>query len=201
METQAVEYNDSLELVLSREAEKCSALRLTHDKAQRWAAARNSFIMLPSIILSGLASAGSFGGTGLLPFSGADKLIGFISLTVATINTVGSYYAFSKRAEAHRISALLYGKLHRFLVFQLSIPRSQRMPAPDLLKFVKEEGDRLNEISPQLPTAIVVAFKRDFAGTTTAVPEILNGLDKVEVVEEEEKVVEKPKPKITVVSV
>jgi hypothetical protein len=157
--------------------------------------------MIPSIILSSLASAGSFGGSGLLPFEGADKLIGFISLSVATINTVGSYYAFSKRAEAHRISALLYGKLHRFLVFQLSIPRIQRMPAPDLLKYVKEEGDRLNEISPQLPTAIVESFKTEFKSTATAVPEILNGLDSVKVVEEAFKLAEKPKPKVTVLSV
>jgi hypothetical protein len=195
-----VAYNDSLELILSREAEKCLALRWSHDQAQRWTAARNSWIMIPSIVLSSLASAGSFGGSGLLPFEGADKLIGFISLAVATINTVGSYYGFSKRSESHRVAALLYGRLHRWLTFQLSIPRAQRIAAGDLLKVVKEEGDRLNEISPQLPTAIIALFKRQFAGTETAVPEILNGLDKVGIFKEPE-VVKQSAVKVSVISV
>ena len=196
-----IDYNDSLEIILSKEAEKCLALRWSHDKAQRWSASRNSWLMIPSILLSSLASAGSFGGDSLLPFSGSEKLIGFISLFVATINTIGSYYAFSKRAEAHRVSALLYGRLHRFLMIQLSIPRAQRISASELLKFVKEEVDRLNEISPQLPQAIIETFKKEFKETRTAVPEILNGLDPVVVVQEKPIVVEPARPKITLVEV
>lgn len=201
-----IDYNESLELILSEEAEKALALRWSHDAAQRWTANKSSWIMIPSIIMSSLASVGSFGGTNLLPFDGADKIIGFISLGVATINTIGSYYGFSKRSEAHRVAALLYGRIHRWLTFQLSLPRKQRIPAADLLKVVKEEGDRLNEISPQLPTTIIQKFKREFKHTTTAVPEILNGLGKVDVFKEQN--VEVPvvpdkhkKPKITVVSV
>lgn len=194
--SETVEYNDSLETILSKEAEKCLALRWSHDASQRWAASRNTYIMIPSIILSSLASAGSFGGADLLPFSGAEKVIGFMSLFVATINTIGSYYGFSKRAEAHRVAALLYGRLHRFLTIQLSIPRDQRISAGELLKMVKEEVDRLNEISPQLPLDIVGRFKQQFHGTETAVPEILNGLDKVTVYKEEVKEVVEQKPEV-----
>jgi hypothetical protein len=202
----SIEYNDSLEGILSKEAEKCLALRWSHDAAQRWCASKHSAIMIPSILLSSLASVGSFGGSNLLPFEGSDKLIGFLSLAVATISTIGSFYGFSKRAEAHRVAALLYGRLHRWLTFQLSLPRNQRIHAADLLKVVKEEGDRLNEISPQLPSTTIQQFKQKFQNTTTAVPEILNGLERVEVFHEipgpaPAPRMQTPKPKITVVSV
>jgi len=204
-----IQYNDNLERILAKEAEKCLALRWSHDKAERHTSRLNSWFVIPSIILSSLASASSFAGANLLPFKGSEIFIGFISLAVATINTLASYWGFSKKSEAHRISAISYARLHRWLMIELSIPRESRLSAKDLLKIVREEGDRMNEISPQLPEQVIKNFKKEFSKTTTAIPEILNGLDAVQIYKEPskeperkvEKIETKPEIKISLLSV
>lgn len=142
----------------------------------------NSYFTIPTIVLSGLAGLGSVGSSQILPFTGASQLIGFISFTAATLQTISSYYSFARRAESHRIAALSYEKLHRVLVFELSTPRSERTAPDVLMKQLKEEADRLNEVSPQLPAFAIKQFKKSFPDVQDiAVPAILNGLEPVAV--------------------
>jgi hypothetical protein len=140
----------------------------------------NSYFTIPTIVLSGLAGLGSVGAEQILPFTGASQLIGFVSFTAATLQTISSYYGFARRAESHRIAALSYEKLHRTLTFELSIPRAERTAPDILMKQLKEEADRLNEVSPQLPTFAIKLFKKSFPNTDhVAIPAILNGLEPI----------------------
>ena len=57
------------------------------------------------------------------------------------------------------------------------------MAAHDMLKVVREQLDRLQETSPQVPDTIIMSFKKMFGSTTPDLskPEITNGLDPIEV--------------------
>lgn len=142
----------------------------------------NTYISLPVILLSTLAGAGSIGSNTLFGGSEtANVVIGGISLTVATLNTVSSYFSWARRSESHRIAATTYAKVYRFILIELAMPRSERIQAKDMLKIVREQCDRLQETSPQIPDNIIEDFKRTFGSTTPDVkkPEITNGLDPI----------------------
>jgi len=105
--------------------------------------------------------------------------VGAVALLTAILSTIGSYFAFSRRAEGHRISALNYAKLYRFLSIEMALPREERMRPSDLLKYVKTEYDRLSEISPLLPPRVIEQFKARFSDAkydTISKPEDANGL-------------------------
>ena len=76
-----------------------------------------------------------------------------------------------------------YSKIHRFIVIELSLPRDERIAAQDMLKVVREQLDRLQETSPQIPDSVINKFKKMFGSTTPDLskPEITNGLDPIEV--------------------
>jgi hypothetical protein len=55
------------------------------------------------------------------------------------------------------------------------------MAARDMLKVVRDQCDRLNETSPQIPDSVITEFKKKFSNTTPDLkkPEITNGLDPI----------------------
>ncbi len=107
--------------------------------------------------------------------------IGLVSILVGILNTVGSYFAWAKRSEAHRITAAAYGKLHSFIGVELALPREQRMSADAFLSAVRSQTERLAETSPQVPDGAIAAFKSTFRERPPgiAVPTECNGLHRV----------------------
>jgi hypothetical protein len=96
------------------------------------------------------------------------------------LNTAGSYYGWAKRAEGHRISAIHYARLYRAITVELALPREERMQPHDFLKYVKDQYDRLQEISPLLPTEVINEFQHKFANEKEiSKPEEANGLEKI----------------------
>jgi hypothetical protein len=86
--------------------------------------------------------------------------LGLLSLLVSVLNTTGTYFAWAKRAEGHRISSIQYARLYRFLNIEMSLPREERMTPADLLKHTKDQYDRLQEVSPLIPPEVIAVFKQ-----------------------------------------
>jgi hypothetical protein len=178
-----IHWNQQLEEILSREGERALCYSWLHNKSQGRFAKLDTNIALPVIVLSTIAGTGSIASQSLFAGSQtASVCIGVISLTVGVMNTISNYFGFAKRSEAHRISATTYAKIHKFIVIELSLPRNERMKAKDMLKIIREQLERLNEISPQIPDAIIAQFNAKFHDqTNVSKPEITNGLDPIEV--------------------
>jgi hypothetical protein len=174
-----IEWNDNLEVLLKAEAEKALCSRWAHLQAHRSCASSNTRLSLPIIILGTLSGSVSLGGENLLPWSGAPAAIGFLTLVVSMLNVIQNHFGFSRRAEGHRVAALSYGRLHKFLTIELNLPRSQRMVAGALLKWLREEIDRLAETAPVLPLSAIQSFKQAHSAATLSKPDDLNGLDPV----------------------
>ena len=115
--------------------------------------------------------------------------VGVVALITAILTTIGSYFAWNRRAEGHRISTLSYAKLYRFLSIEMSLPRSERMSPNDLLKYVKTEYERLCEISPLIPPNVIRDFKEKFSDAKYAEiskPEDANGLHPIQIFQRED---------------
>jgi hypothetical protein len=177
-----ITWNSQLERILSDEGERSLCFQWLHSKSEKRYTKLNTYLSLPVIILSTLAGAGSIGSQSLFSDSHAASIgIGAISLTVATMNTVAGFFSWAKRSESHRIAAITYGKIYRFILIELALPRDERMSPKDMLKVVREQCDRMNETSPPVPDVVIHEFREKFSHTTPDLkkPEITNGLDPI----------------------
>ena len=179
-----VSWNSQLERIICEEGERCLCFSWLHSKAEKKFASLNIYISIPVIIMSTVAGSASIGAQSLFQGSQlANFFIGGVSLSVGVLNTVASFFAWAKRTESHRISAVNYQKIYRFILIELALPRQERMAAKDMLKVVRDQCDRLQETSPQIPDTVLKEFKAKFGESTPDVkkPEITNGLDPISV--------------------
>ena len=177
-----IHWTPMLEDYFASTGEKAHCLSWVHKRAEELYSNRRTYIDLPVIILSSVTGFLSVGTTSI--FAGHEELasvmLGMMSLIVSILNTTGSYFGWAKRTEGHRISAIHYAKLYRFLSVEMSLPRDERMSPHDLLKYVKENYDRLAEVSPLLPQPVIRIFQERFANETDiSKPEEANGLEKI----------------------
>lgn len=179
-----VSWNSQLERVISDEGERCLCFSWLHSKSEKKFTTLNTRMSIPVIIMSTIAGSASIGSQTLFGGAGyANICIGVVSLSVGVLNTVSSFFGWAKRSESHRISAITYQKIYRFILIELALPRTERMAARDMLKVVRDQCDRLQETSPQIPDTVIDAFKQKFGKSTPNVkkPEITNGLDPIHV--------------------
>lgn len=179
-----VSWNTNLETYFADTGEKANCLAWVHKRSEEVYAHRRTLIDLPVIVISSVTGFLSASSTSL--FENEQKLssilLGVASLAVSVMNTVGTYFGWAKRAEAHRLSAIQYARLYRFLAIELGLPREERMTPTDLLKYTKDAYDRLQEVSPLIPPEVAAEFKRKFGkDASLSKPEELNGLDKIKV--------------------
>lgn len=175
-------WSSALETVLKHEGEKCLCLSWLHNQAQQIASKKANALQIPVIILSTLSGTASVGQDMFRGFEYASLIIGLVSILCGVLNTLNSYFAFSKAAEGHRISSLHYNKVYQFIMIELALPRTERMRPEDLLKTVRSETERLQEVSPQLPQKSIDDFKSKFGKQDNiAKPPAANGLHPIEI--------------------
>lgn len=180
-----IQWNSQLERIISEEGERALCFAWLHNHSQKRYTSFNTYITLPTIVMSTLAGTASIGSQTLFQnnIDMSNYVVGTISISVGIFNTISSFFGWAKRSEGHRISALTYSKIHRFILIELSLPRKERMAAKDMLKSVRDQLDRLEETSPQIPDNVIKKFKDKFGNSTPDVskPEITNGLDPITV--------------------
>jgi hypothetical protein len=178
-----IRWTDKLEEYFVSTGEKAHCLGWVHKQAESMYSNRRTFIDLPVIVGSGVIAFLNAGSQSMFEDPRISSIaLGVGSLVVGILNTLGSYFGWAKRSEGHRISAIHYAKLYRFISVEMALPREERMSPHDLLKYVKDQYDRLAEISPLVPAAIIHKFQSRFKKyTDIAKPEEANGLEKITV--------------------
>lgn len=179
----AIHWTEMLEEYFASTGEKAHCLSWCHKQAEQMYSNRKTWIDLPVIVISGVTGFLSAGSTTMFSDAAASSIaLGVASLFVSVLNTAGSYYGWAKRSEGHRISAIHYARLYRFISVELALPRDERMQPNDFLKYVKDQYDRLQEISPLLPPEVISSFQKKFEKETDiSKPEEANGLEKITV--------------------
>lgn len=179
-----VTWNSRLEEYFVEQGEQAHGLSLLHKQAEALYAYRKTFIEIPVIVISSVTGFLSVGSTSM--FVGEQMAssisLGVLSLMVSVFQTVGTYFGWARRAEGHRLSSIQYARLHRFLKIEMALPRDQRQTPGELLKYVRDAIDRLQEISPLVPASVIAAYKRKYDTVTDiSHPPETNGLEKIEV--------------------
>jgi hypothetical protein len=178
-----VSWNDRLEGYFASTGEQAQGLSWIHKRCEEIYSARRTWIDLPSIIGSGVIAFLNAGSSSMFEDAKYSSIaLGVGSLVVGLLNTAGSYFGWAKRAEGHRIASIQYGRLYRFLAIEMSLPREERMTPSDLLKYTKDTYDRLQEISPIIPPAVIRQFQAKFGKEKDiSKPTEANGLEKIDV--------------------
>jgi hypothetical protein len=180
--TNITDWNTGLEEVLRKEGEEGAAMFFMHNRSSVLATRNNDIINIPSIILQTV--------TGFLSATGGlvhPLALGAVSVFTGVLSTLLSYYKFSARAEAHRMSAQLYLKIFKKIEIELSLPIEQRMPPVKLLEEVRDKLARVGEVAPDIPEVVLNEYKSKFHDGEAKKPIIANGIDKIVVYHAPEK--------------
>ena len=193
-ESTITEWSSGLEEVLRKEGEEGASMFWLHNRSSVLATRNNDMINIPSIVLQTVTGFLSATG-GLVPA----LALGAISVFTGVLSTILSYYKFSARAEAHRMSAQLYLKIYKKIEIELSLPIEQRMAPTKLLEEVRDKLARVGEVAPDIPETVLNEYKKRFHDGEAKKPIIANGIDKIVVYHAPEKPVEVP-PMIRIVA-
>jgi hypothetical protein len=179
----SIHWTVKLEEYFSSTGEKAHCLSWVHKQAEAMYSSRRTWIDLPVIVGSGVIAFLNAASSNLFEEPRLSSVaLGVGSLAVGVLNTLGSYFGWAKRAEGHRISSIHYSKLYRFITVELALPREERMNPHNFLKYVKDQYDRLQEISPMVPAAVIRDFQKKFKDEKDiSKPEEANGLEKITV--------------------
>lgn len=197
-----IHWTIKLEEYFASTGEKAHCLSWVHKQSEQMYSSRRNWIDLPVIVGSGVIAFLNAGSQSMFEDARISSIaLGVGSLAVGILNTLGSYFGWAKRSEGHRISAIHYSKLYRFITVELSLPREERMSPHDFLKYVKDQYDRLQEISPLVPQTVIRDFQHKFKNETEiSKPEEANGLEKISVyrraeeIESDDSVIPMPTP-------
>lgn len=185
-----IKWSSEIEEYLSNTAERSYCYGILHKRCEAIYTKRKTYIDLPIIVGSTIAGTLSIGNSSIFGENNeqlAGMGIGLLSLVVGVLGTINTYFGWAKRAESHRLISISYLKLFRFIQIELSIPRKERMMCADLMKVVREQYERLQEIAPLVPDHILEEFKHRFNKPEyekVAKPAETNGLQVVSVFDE-----------------
>ena len=185
MEEREIHWTLALENLVASEGERCRGYAWINQKAESYYSSRANAIAIPVIVLSTLAGTASVGSTSL--FAGQTEIssivIGLVSITTGILQTISSYFSWARKAEAHRIAYLQYGKLFSIVRVEMNLPRTERQDPELLLKQIRDGMERLAETTPSPPQAILEAFNNHFKDEdkTISRPVEVNGLQKISI--------------------
>ena len=179
-----IEWNVALEELLCNEAEKCSGLAWLHTKSELFYAKQHNRLQIPMIVLSTIVGAASVGSETLFPNNSgsASVCLGAVSILVSILGLLNTHYSFGKRAEGHKLGSVQYAQIHRMIHIEMALPRDQRMPPKQILRYIKDDLKRLMETLPRVPEIIIEQYKKEIIPHCTndvSHPEITNGVHAV----------------------
>ena len=176
-------WSTQLETLVAQEAERCRGLAWIHQKCEAFYNTKNNTIAIPVIVLSTLAGTASVGSSSLFPDDTklGSILIGCVSIGVGILNTISSYFAYSKKAESHRVAFLHYNKLFNHIAVELSLAREDRASPDQILRELRSNMERLAETTPSPPGHILELFNKHFKDEDKSIarPVEVNGLQKI----------------------
>lgn len=176
-------WTSEQETLLAKWSDYASCYRWLHDRTEKKLSAYNNAITIPVIILSTVTGTASVGLTGLVgDVPDGQKYgqiaIGMVSLFTAILTTLGNFFRYAQNSEAHRVSAVSWGKFNRLIAVELAQKPDDRMDSLDFISLCRQDLDRLIEQSPQIPDDMIRSFEREFEDEQDLErPDICNNLE------------------------
>lgn len=173
----AISYSDDFENLLKCEAEKAESMSLLHSKAYEKFSFLSVIINIPVIIVSSVIGFLS----PLDLFEHQTILLGSLSIFVAILKTIDNYFDLTRRCETHRMIAISYSRVSKWIQLQLSLERDCRVIAKDLFDIISNDLQNIRESEPLIPDDIIRMFNNKYGKEHTSKPAITNGLTKIQI--------------------
>jgi hypothetical protein len=160
--------------------EQSKVYRVLHASAANDFASSDSYYKVPAIIITAL-SAGLAFSVQVFPHEVdlyIPVLVGMLNLVAGVFTSICSFKRLPELAEANRIAAIQFSKLHRKITEKLTISDKEE----DINEFtagIREDMDSLIESGPSIPENVIRAFMRKNGDTKLSLPTIvtLGGLE------------------------
>lgn len=152
-------WSNEIEDVMQAWGEKAAGHRELHlNASSHWKSFGDKFY-IPVILLTTLGGVSNFGAanvsTPLLMY-----MIGTVNMVAAALASLVQYYKPEEKTQAHTATAKYYGTFYRTVQVELSLCREDRMNYEDMIKYAKNEYDRIQVESPNIPDVIIENFRR-----------------------------------------
>ena len=179
-------WKEEEEQMLKQWADKAQCYQWMHNRSREIYQSKNAWYTIPVIIISTIAGTANFAQDRF-----ADNIkeyvvisIGTLSIIAGIITTIYQFLKISEINEGHRTALLSWGKFHRNIDSELRRHPLDRSGASEMIKFSKEEYNRLVEISPYIPKKVLGEFNNKFKKNDSLTkPEIGNVINSMDIYE------------------
>ena len=167
-------WKEEEEIILRDWADKAQCYEVLHYKSHLKYKTKNTYYVVPVIIISTLTGTANFAQdrVGLEYQNAFVMATGSLSIIAAIVTTISQFLKISELNEGHRIASLSWGKFYRNIRTELAKHPLDRINPIDMLIGLKDEFDRLVEISPNIPKNIIEEFNNKFKTNNISKPEI-----------------------------
>ena len=168
-------WNENMENLMKMWGEKAAGLRFMHDNAaSTWKGFSNK-LTLWSIGITTIAS-----GTSLIAASINDEeaknivlyIVGGIGIVSSLLQSLKKFYNAEEKAADHNAVARQFGSFYRYMTLQMNLTREDRLPSDQLSEHALKEYERLQQEAPPLGGEQVALFKKTFANSPQAIPDV-----------------------------
>ena len=152
------------EILLKEWADKAQCYKWMHLKSHEKYKRKNALFTIPVIIISTITGTANFAQDrfGEEYKSMVVMIIGSFNILAGIITTIYQFLKISEFNEAHRVASLSWDKFFRNIKTELTKNPLDRFAPYEMIKISKEEYDRLIEISPLIPSDVVLKFNSTF---------------------------------------
>ncbi len=180
MNKEIVGWAPEEENILKNWADQATCFSWIHTRSHEKYYRKYACFMIPVIILSTITGTANFA---IDRFQSdtqgyALMVIGAMNLLAALITTITQFLKVSELNESHRVASIAWNKFGRDIRVELAKNPAVRRPSNEMLKYCKDEFDRLIETSPKIDKTVISEFNKVFKShTTLSKPEITGNIN------------------------
>jgi hypothetical protein len=156
----AESWTYELESLMKTWVEKAAGCRKLHTAASAAWTKTSNRLYVPLILFTTIGGVANVGAAESNVSNYWMYAIGAINIMASFLVGTIKYYQPDEKAQAHMISARMFGSFFRRITLQLSLARDAREPSESLCLWAINEYDRLQNDAPFIPQNILAEYKR-----------------------------------------
>lgn len=164
--------------ILKDWVDKAECYTLMHMISYRKYKSRNSFFIIPVIIISTITGSANFALTTFQNYEQIASLaIGTLNIVVGIITTMYHFLKIAEQSEGHKTASNALGKFYEFVNLEFSKHVEDRENPSKIIKYCSEQYDYLIESSPIISERVILNFRDSHKNTKF--PNICSGISDV----------------------
>ncbi len=165
-------WTEEEESILKDWADKAICYKWLHTKAYHKYSTRYARFTIPVIIISTLTGTANFAQDRVPEEykNFAVMTVGALNIIAGIITTISQYFKLSELTESHRVAYISWDKFYRNLKVELAKNPEFRTDVIQVMKYAKDEFDRLMDTSPDIPNKVISTFTGIFKNNKTLLP-------------------------------